>query len=235
MAFNEVVNKSAFTSLLKTNLPEYEYTLSSCGGFGKQHLALAYNPKAFKFISQTEDFSFSGPGTKCGSLRPVLLVSLKHLESEQVFTFGVVHLKAGSNSSAMAQRWEQYLKLEKLTTAYKGKNLVLIGDFNTTGYNKKDEDFIKFDEILRVSGFRTSAEDLNCTSYWNGGNQEPDAEHISSVLDHIIVQDELYSSLDDVKVGAHCARLSCRPAKAEQLGLSYQSVSDHCPVQVKFR
>lgn len=235
MAFIEVVNKPAFDALMKTNLPGYSYVTSSCGGFGKQHLGFAYNPKVFEFQMMAEDLTFTGSGNKCGSLRPVMLVTMKHLESKQVFTFGIVHLKAGGNDRAMAQRWQQYNQLQKLSSTYTGKNLILLGDFNTTGYNIKDQDFEKFETLLSQSGFRTSAETTACTSYWHGGNEDQNADHVSSVLDHIVVQDKLFPSVESVKVSAHCARMECRPATPEALGTSYQSVSDHCPVQVTFK
>lgn len=234
MGFNEVVNLDAFKILMTKNLPDYHYVTSTCGGFGKQHLAVVYNPKVFKFQLMTEDMNFSGSGNRCGSLRPVMLVTLEHIESKKVYTFGTVHLKAGGNDRAMAQRWLQYGLLKKLIAQYSNKNLILFGDFNTTGYNVKDQDFEKFEDLLTSSQLRTSAEETGCTSYWHGGNEEGE-EHISSILDHVVVQDKNFASVESVKVASHCARLNCRPASPKDLGLSYQSVSDHCPVQVTFK
>lgn len=233
MAFVEVVNKSAFDALIKKNLPGYQYQISSCGGFGKQHLAVVYNSKTFEYVKHAEDFSFSGNGNKCGSLRPVFLVTLKAKTTNTTYTFGAVHLKAGGNDRAMEQRWKQYSKLNGLTSKYRNENLVLLGDFNTTGYNIRDQDYTKFEDLLGDASLRTTSENIGCTSYWTGtlGGEE----HQSSILDHIVVQNKNASSVESVKVGAHCARLDCRAATPEDLGRSYQSVSDHCPVQVTFR
>ncbi len=234
MAFEEVVNVKAFETLVKKNLPGYSYEISSCGGGGKQQLAVAYNLKTFEFVSQVEDRTFSGSGSsKCGSLRPVLLVDLLHKESKQIYTFGVVHLKAGGNDRAYAQRWEQYLKLKNLSKRYANKNLILLGDFNSTGYNIKDEDFQRFEDFIDQSKMRTMTESLGCTNYWTGtagGN-----EFQSSILDHIVIQDKNVSSVEEVKVGSHCAKMDCRPATPEELGPSFEAVSDHCPVQVTFK
>lgn len=233
MAFEEVINLKAFDALIKKNLPGYAYSFSECGGFGKQHLAVVYNPKTFEFIKHEEDMTFSGNGSGCGSLRPLFLVTLKNKATKREYTFGAAHLKAGGNDRAMAQRWQQYAKLELVAEDYQKKNLVILGDLNTTGYNIKDKDFVKFEEFMNDSKMRTMAETIGCTNYWTGtaGGEE----HQSSILDHIVIHDKNVSSVESVKVGAHCSRTECLPATPVELGLSYQSVSDHCPVQVTFK
>lgn len=233
MAFEEIVNKTAFDNLIKKNLNGYQYRISDCGGFGKQHLAVAFNPKTFEYIKHAEDLNFSGNGNKCGSLRPVFLVTLMHKESRKNFTFGIVHLKAGGNQRAKEQRWQQYTKLMDLSEKYARENLLLLGDFNTTGYSIKDNDYERFEDFISSSSLRTTSEEIGCTNYWNGGNGG--REYISSILDHIVVQDKHLSSVESVRVASHCAEFDCRPAAPQDLGRSYQAVSDHCPVQVTFR
>lgn len=233
MVFEEIVNENAFASMISKNLSGYEYEISDCGGFGRQKLAVAYNPSTFSLVAHTEDLSFSGSRDGCGSLRPVLLITLKHLESKTNYTFGAVHLKAGGNDRAMSQRWQQYEKLEKLSAQYTRENLILVGDFNTTGYNIKNEDFERFEDFINGSRMRTTTEAIGCTNYWTGtlGGEE----YESSILDHIVVQDKNYSSVENVKVAAHCARTECRPATPAELGASFESVSDHCPIKVTFK
>jgi len=235
MAFAEIVNKNAFDKLVSSNLSGYKYEISKCGGGGKQHLAVAYNTKTFDFVKMVEDASLAGkPNSKgCSSLRPLLLVTLKHKETGKDYTFGVVHLKAGGNESAFQQRWEQYNKLGNLTEIYANKNLILLGDFNTTGYNIKDNDFVKFEEFISSSAVRTVSEQIACTSYWEGtfGGKE----YQPSILDHIVIQDKNFNQIEKVRVAAHCAAMDCRPATPDDLGKSYQSVSDHCPIQVVFK
>lgn len=234
MVFEEVVNHAAFNSLIKRNLPGFQFQLSGCGGFGKQNLAIAYNTKTFEYSHHIEDLSFSGSDPKkCGSLRPILLVTLKHKESKKFYTFGAVHLKAGGDERAFRQRWQQYAKLEALSKKYADQNLILLGDFNTTGYNIKNEDFEKFEDFMNESSLRTTTENISCTSYWQGtlGGEE----YQPSILDHIVVQDKNMRSIESVKLGAHCARMNCRPATPKDLGVSFQSVSDHCPLQVVFK
>jgi endonuclease/exonuclease/phosphatase family metal-dependent hydrolase len=132
-------------------------------------------------------------------------------------------------------QWQQsqYELLTKLSKQFKSEKLVMLGDFNTTGYNIKDEDFTQFEKFLTSSSLKTTSENLGCTSYWEGtlGN----GRHQSSILDHIVLNDEMHASIKDIKLGSHCAKLDCKDATPEELGLSYQSVSDHCPLQVTFK
>jgi endonuclease/exonuclease/phosphatase family metal-dependent hydrolase len=230
MAFQEVVNKSAFVELMKKNLPDHLNVISNCGGFGKQHLALVYDTKKFEYLTHSEALELSGSEGKCSNLRPALFVTLKLKMTGDKYTFGVVHLKAGSSASAMEQRWQQYKKIQKLTETFQNHQVILLGDFNTTGHLSKDEDFRQFYGMLKVLGMTTTSEQLNCTNYWTGlpaGN-----DFIPSILDHIVIQDKNLTKVQSVKSLTHCAQLECRPATLEELGLSFKSVSDHCPVKV---
>jgi len=234
MAFVEVVNVNAFEQVVKENLPGYLSLVSSCGGFGKQKLAITFNPKIFSFVSSAEDMTFSGStGSKCGSLRPVFLVTLQHKKSKEFYVFAAIHLKAGGADTAMQQRWGQYEKLEKLAASYSSKNLIMLGDFNTTGYNLKNEDYEHFDKFLEKATLKTTSENLACTSYWTGTLGT--GQHQSSILDHIVLDKNLSDSVQDVVLGSHCAQMKCKDATPEELGVSYQTVSDHCPIQVTFK
>ena len=233
MTFVEVVNQEAFKKVVKTHLPGHVAAISSCGGFGKQKLAIVYNPKMFTFVSQAEDMTFSGTSGNCGSLRPAFIVTLQHKVDRKTYVFAAIHLKAGGAESAMRQRWTQYEMLGKLAKQYKSQNFIMMGDFNTTGFNLKTEDFDRFEKVLTASSMQTMSENLTCTSYWTGvlGN----GQHQSSVLDHIVLENDMVSGVDEVYLGSHCAKLDCKEATPEELGVSYQTVSDHCPIQVTFK
>src|SRR5690606_14481256 len=129
MVFEEVGNIKAFNSLVQKELPGFSSVISNCGGTGRQHLSVTYDTKTFEYVEKVEDMTFSSNGKNCGSLRPVLLVSLKNKKTKTVYTFGAVHLKAGSGSKAFQKRWEQYGLLKKLAKQYASKNLIFLGDF----------------------------------------------------------------------------------------------------------
>lgn len=235
MAFEEVVNADAFASIMADSLPSHRYTMSTCGGRGKQRIAIAYNPAVFDFVSQKEDFTFSGSGldAACGSLRPVFLVTLRMKRTRETFVFAGIHLKAGGDPRSMQTRWGQYRKLENLAHEVGTSRLILLGDFNTTGYNIRNEDYTRFSQFLDASGMWTATEELGCTNYWHGADENP--SFISSVLDHIVMSNAQALKVESTKVGAHCQRNSCREALESELGLSFTKVSDHCPVQVTFK
>lgn len=233
MGFIEVVNLPAFQTLIKTNLPGYVLSNTTCGGFGKQKLAIVHNPKVFKFISAAEDLTFSSSTNACGSLRPGLLVTLQHIATKKTYVFAAMHLKAGGAESAMQQRWVQYETLTKLTKQYSAQNLVILGDLNTTGYNLRDIDFEHFDNFLTASKMHTMSENLGCTSYWSGPLNT--GLHQASILDHIVLKQNMVDEVADVYLGSHCAKMDCKDSTPEDLGVSYESVSDHCPIQVTFK
>ncbi|MFL5786224.1 MAG: endonuclease/exonuclease/phosphatase family protein [Bacteriovoracaceae bacterium] len=235
MTFEEVVNADAFASVMADALPSYRYNVSTCGGFGKQKIAIAYNPAVFEFVSQKEDFTFSGSGldTGCGSLRPVFLVTLKMKKTRDTFVFAGVHLKAGGDARSMQSRWGQYRKLQNLIQETGNAHLILMGDFNTTGYSPRNEDYTRFNEMLEQSGMWTVSEKFTCTAYWSGGDQDPNES--PSILDHIVMSNAMAANIESTQVGAHCQKVSCAQLPAADLGLSYAKVSDHCPVQVIFK
>ena len=233
MTFVEVVNLPAFKKVIAENLPGYTVTSSSCGGFGDQKLAIIFDPKIFKFISSTEDMTFSGTTEACGDLRPAFLVTLEHKANKQTYVFAALHLKAGASEAAMQARWAQYELLEKLAKKYKSEKLIMLGDLNTTGYSIQDEDFAHFDHFLTSSALKTISENLTCTAYWAGNLST--GQHQSSILDHIVLKNKMYDEVKEIYFGSHCAKLDCNAATPSELGLSYKSVSDHCPIQVTFK
>jgi endonuclease/exonuclease/phosphatase family metal-dependent hydrolase len=232
MAFNEIVNVKAFEQLVASTLPEYKYEISSCGGGGKQKIAIAWNPQVFTFKSKTEDLRFSDIKETCGSLRPLFMVTLTS-KNLMDYSFAGVHLKAGGQSNAMARRWEQYELLESFAKRFQGKNLIMLGDFNTTGYTPKNDDYVKFSDFMNGAGMRTLADNLGCTNYWPGTLNNGLYE--ASIIDHIVIQEKLASSVVSSRIGSHCEKFACRPTSPLDLGTSYKEVSDHCPLQVSFK
>lgn len=235
MAFQEIVDAQAFKKMVENNLPGYSYIMTTCGGMAKQKLALAFRESTFEFVSRIEDRTFSGGKgpNACGSLRPVLIVDLRLKADSSLHSFGVVHLKAGSGSKDLERRWKQYGGLKYLSDRYTNRNLILLGDFNSTGYSLKDADYDRFENFIGRASMRTVSENLACTSYWEG--KEGGEEFQPSTLDHIVIQDKNLSNVSEVKIGSHCAKVSCHPATPAELGTSFNSVSDHCPLQVTFK
>ena len=43
---------------------------------------------------------------------------------------------------------------------------MILGDFNSTGYILKNDDFLKFENFINRAGMKSLSENLGCTSYW---------------------------------------------------------------------
>ncbi len=233
-AFEEIVNASKLQDFTKENFPNHSLRVSSCGGAGRQKLALLYNNKKFDFIEEIEDLTFSsGRSTSCGKLRPVFFIKLKHRSTLEDYVFGVVHLKAGGSLEAKKQRWAQYLKLNQRAINFNQKNLILLGDFNTTGYLSRDDDFVEFESFLNKSQMTTLSDQINCSSYWDGGLNS--GMFFASLLDHVVVSENLRPQVEQVEVGAHCFSRKCQNSTGLELGQSFKNVSDHCPIRVSIK
>jgi hypothetical protein len=72
------------------------------------------------------------------------------------------------------------------------------------------------------------AQNLGCSAYWWGGSD--DGIEDPSLLDHIVVTPGLRKNTNQAQVSGHCKKVSCRQASLKDLGVSYESVSDHCPI-----
>lgn len=240
LAVQEIYNDSSFKSFVAKKLDNYDLTLSRCGGGGSQKLGFIYNTRVLELISVREDSRVTNAMDDyyCGSLRPALIGVFKVKRTGQTFAAISVHLKAGSGNRNFNRRATQYRLVGDIMTELEAggqRNILAMGDFNTTGFIHRNQDFDNFQKLLSMVGANTSAEQLKCTSYWSGYDYRDRIEE-SSILDHVIYTDNfLGGSLERVKVGGHCQKAKCEDAYEDALGESYQSVSDHCPVTLTFR
>jgi len=233
----EIVNGDSFEKFIKTNFKQYSVVLSQCGGAGRQKLGFVYNHYKFKLLKVREDDTLSDVKKveRCDSLRPAMIGDFLVRSTKQKFTAIVVHLKAGSGDSNYARRNVQYGILSDMVNAYQrsGKeHIVLMGDFNTTGYIHKDVDYKNFRKFINNNDLNTSARYIRCTSYWGGADYNDNIEE-SSILDHIVYSDNFlnHKSLS-FDVQAHCKKARCNDTYQSNLGVSYEEVSDHCPIQL---
>ena len=132
----------------------------------------------------------------------------------------------------MAKRAKQYEILRKIVAnnvAKSGvKDFYIAGDLNTTEYLNRGADYRGLTKIVSALGAKDLAANLSCSAYWWGGSD--DGIETPSLLDHVIVSPGLLKTSGAAKAGAHCQKVSCREASLKDLGISYESVSDHCPI-----
>ena len=148
-----------------------------------------------------------------------------------------VHLKAGGRSSSYRTRTLQYQMLVEMVKELNRRgqrDILIMGDFNTTGYVLSDSDYHNFSDMLGDTRMKTVSSRLECTSYWSGSNRSDNIEE-SSILDHIVYP-STFMGMRPSRFGvhSHCARAACENTSARQLGVSYQEVTDHCPVSITF-
>lgn len=242
ISVEEIYNKKSFQKFAQKYLPQYRLQLSTCGGGGQQKLGFLYKNEKVELLSYVEDGKISDPddiltGYGCGSLRPAMVGFFRERESNKKFVAVAVHLKAGSGTKNYAKRWRQYNYIKKMIRSLRlanHKDIVVLGDFNTTGYDRKDKDYDKFNFMLNQTGTDTVSKNIGCSAYWSGRIYTDDIEE-PSTLDHIVyTKNFMGMALKSVKVGSHCQVAKCQEVYDSVLGRSYEAVSDHCPITASF-
>lgn len=231
----EIVNADSFKKFIKDNFNKFTVVLSECGGAGKQKLGFVFNHYKIKMNSIKEDSTLSDVKERCSSLRPAMIGDFEVRSNKKKFSAIAVHLKAGSGTRNYNRRNVQYGILSEMVESYQKsgkKNIVIMGDFNTTGYIHRDVDYKNFRDFLNNNQLSTSARYLKCTSYWGGSDYNDNIEE-SSTLDHIVYSRNF---LDNRRLNfglyAHCKKARCQDTYAQDLGVSYDEVSDHCPISL---
>ncbi len=243
LTVQEIINVNSFKDFIKKNYKRtYGVHLSRCGGGGRQKIGFVYKKSKFKLKQIYEDNRLSDPGNVvgdfgCGRLRPALIGNFIEKATMREFVVIGIHLKAGGSPNNYVKRARQYEIISRIVDELRladYENIMLMGDFNSTGYVAKDEDFSNFENMLKNLSMKTSSKRLACTSYWSGQDRGDGIEE-SSVLDHILFPNGFlgYASTR-VKLYSHCMEARCASVSSEELGTSYGNVSDHCPVSVNF-
>ena len=142
------------------------------------------------------------------------------------------HLKSGSQPESVAKRSKQYEIIKKIIKELKTKTGVqdyyFAGDMNTTEYVSRGTDYTQFKKLVSDLGMVDLAQDLACSAYWWGGTDDGIEE--PSLLDHVVATPGLLKTSNKAQVQGHCKKVACRKATLKELGVSYESVSDHCPI-----
>lgn len=237
MTVQEIVDETAFAQFLGKSFPQYKFILSKCGGTGNQKLGILYNSNYFKLNWSVEDQRIADGDSCHGGLRPALIAELESIRGRAKIHVVAVHLKAGGRPNNIETRFRQLEIIGQIVEELRQKNrnhIVVMGDFNTTEYIQGGEYAERFKSKIREFNLIDFAEEIDCSSYWKGAIPEENLR-FASLLDHIIVSKELHTEFkrDTSQSLAHCKKKSCRQETAEGLGLTYNEVSDHCPVVAK--
>lgn len=235
LSIQEVNNTAEFERMVASKLPGYDSSISRCGGAHGQHLGFLYNMSTVELLSFNEDLSISEPGQggSCDSgSRPLAIALFKIKATGQRFYAMTAHLKAGADAGSLSKRQKQYEIIKKTINELRQKTGVqdfsFAGDMNTTEYLNRGTDYTQFRKLVSDLGMVDLAANSACSAYWWGGTD--DGIETPSLLDHIVVTPGLMKKKASAEAHGHCKKVSCREVPAAQLGIIYESVSDHCPM-----
>jgi hypothetical protein len=237
LSVEEINNTANWDEFVQTKLPGYDTEVSRCGGLGGHRLGFLYNKKVVELLSFNEDLSVVDPGTPgscdAGS-RPLAIGLFKIKATGQRFYGITAHLKAGSNAEAIKKRTKQFEIMKNLINELKSKTGVkdfyFAGDLNTTDYLTKGTDYTVLNKLVKDLGMVHLTSNLKCSAYYWGGTD--DGIETPSMLDHVVVSPGLIKNkgMASAQALGHCEKVSCREVPIKDLGITYESVSDHCPV-----
>ena len=244
MAVQEINNKFEFEKMIDRNFQgDFETALSHCGGSHDQHLGFVYKTKALKLLSFTEDLRtvnvnsnqrVNSHNCKQGS-RPVAIATFKKIDTNQIIIALSVHLKSGGQKNSINKRFKQLEVLSKIVSEYRAKGMehfIIMGDFNSTEYIFRGTHQKRFSSLVKKMNLKDASEKISCSSYWWGNTN--DTTQYPSVLDHILISNELTKGKEvKAKPLAHCASLNCQPTNEFDMGISFDEVSDHCPIKTE--
>ena len=236
LSVEEINNTQEFEKFVDTKLPGFGTELSRCGGEHGQHLGFVYNKNTVELLAFNEDLSIAEPGTpgSCDSgSRPLAIALFQIKATKQKFYGFTVHLKSGSQAASIKKRNQQYEIIKKTMLELKSKTGVadfyVAGDFNTTEYLSRGSDYAALNSAVKSMGMTDLASNLKCSAYYWGGTD--DGIETPSLLDHVLVTPGLVKVKSPAaKASTHCEKVSCREVPVKELGVSYESVSDHCPL-----
>jgi endonuclease/exonuclease/phosphatase family metal-dependent hydrolase len=237
LSVEEINNTQEFEKFIALKMPGYATALSICGGAHGQRLGFVYNTTTIELLSFNEDLSTSDPGSSgsCYAGSRPLAIGLFQIKSTKQKFYGITaHLKSGSNSDSLQKRARQYEIIKNTVNELKVKTGIkeffIAGDLNTTDYLVRGSDYKAFTKMISDLSLIDLAQDTPCSAYWWGNTDDGIEE--PSLLDHIIVSQGLIKTkkINPALVHGHCKKVACRAATMAELGVSYESVSDHCPM-----
>lgn len=159
--------------------------------------------------------AFDDTRLAAGRHKPVLAV---HLRGGGIaFTVLVVHLKSGRDGREI-RATQLYALANVIRRVAKGsERIVVLGDFNATSPEDRDD----LAGLARESRLVWASEPLACTAFWDRTDGCP-----RSRLDHVL----MWTRPVTIRAGGACATEGCD--WEESCPLYAYRVSDHCPVIV---
>lgn len=244
IAVQEINQKEEFENMITKNFAgSYKAKLSECGGANDQKLGFIYNTNKLSLIEFKEDLRTVNPnynnqnqeqeqGLCYTGSRPLAIGIFQNKVTNEKIVGIAVHLKAGGRPSNIRKRFKQHEVISTIVKEFQKNgflNVVVMGDFNSTEYINKGEEFERFKESVQTMNMADAAKDLKCSAYWWGGSR--DSKQHPSALDHILISNNLLNgTTPKLHSYGHCKKLNCKTTLEEDMGVSFDEVSDHCPI-----
>lgn len=237
LSVEEINNTAAWESFVQAKLPGYDTEVTRCGGAHGQRLGFLYNKSTVELLSFNEDLAISEPGTdgQCDAgSRPLAIGLFRIKATGQKFYGMTVHLKSGSQGASLKKRTEQFEIIKNTILELKSKTGVndfyFAGDMNTTEFLRRGADYTILNKVVKDLGMVHLTANLKCSAYYWGGTD--DGIETPSLLDHVVATPGLIKlkGIATAQSYGHCQKVSCREVPIKDLGISYESVSDHCPI-----
>ena len=180
-----------------------------------------------------KDYRALSKGESCPIGQAPALVASLRTTSGRALTLVSVHLSPGGKPSEVDQRKPQWEWLTSILPALReefGSEVVVAGDFNTTGYLEASSDERRFiDELIESRALQLPTRALGCSEYWQRDRKVHRWE--ASLLDHVLASNQL--SFGTPEVLGMCAALACETQTTQPPKMG--TVSDHCPVRIELR
>lgn len=241
IAVQEINEKEEFINMIDSSYKStYKAVLTDCGGSHGQKLGFIYNANKLELVDFKEDLRTVNPnrgnqqhqGLCYNGSRPLAIAIFKNLETKKKMVAISVHLKAGGRATNIKKRFKQINIISNVVKEFQTNgypNVVVMGDFNSTEYIRKGQNYEKFKKSVQQMNMGDATKNLKCSAYWWGGTQ--DFRQYPSTLDHILISNNLLKgSKAKVESYGHCKKLNCQATFEDEMGVSFDEVSDHCPI-----
>lgn len=231
IALQEIGDRDALAALL----PEHTILLSQGGGSHAQSLGLALAPGTEALAPLLEHDAL----TLGGRVRPAVSTYVR-TRAGLDFHVVVVHLKATPDGAALRRlQWAALaIAIARARATGPGAgddDLVVLGDFNTTGApgHTSDDELAELDATMSTLGLRRVVDPRGCSAYWDGSRRDAWLE--PALLDHAFVGGFTDTAPRAHAIGA-CARARCQPLRSTPAhpDPDIAGASDHCPLVVAF-
>lgn len=235
LSVEEINNTAEWDKFVQTKMPGYDTEVSRCGGAHGQRLGFLFKKDVVELLSFHEDLSITNPklgGTCDSGSRPLAIGLFRIKATGQKFYGMTAHLKSGPRGIDLRIKQFELIKniIKELKLKTGVQDFFLAGDLNTTEYLNRGADFNVLNRFSKEVGMIDLAANLKCTAYYWGGSD--DGIETPSLLDHVLITPGLLKLKSTVSASAlgHCQKVNCREVPIKELGVSYEAVSDHCPI-----